>query len=955
VSRRHLILADMIARRALSLASLAVILAIAVSGLTKAASHREPFLVKKNFDAPGYDYRRVDGTSLRDCRSLCAVESACGAFTYNIKKQVCFLKNNSQVRLVRFKGAITGIKTAEHLAGSQESSGTVGSKEHTATMAPAHAAQYVVDGFVLGAQVDRASRNYLSYMCKPSDEFADAVTCNKERSSASGKAHISSTLVHAKDGTALYAMVNIAPVKLDKSALKSEIDDLSKVIDATPTKIMWVPENSGGLTSVIAIWGPITLEQLNGDPLYSVQEGENPHVGILIDTLGDPTLSATSFLPVYRLIGGPGYVYSASFGSDGKGHRHYVAVSPSELAVRQFQISLRTLLKKDASLASDDYSLWPDVALLTRNLSRDSSPDTANQALDKVFAELKSSKLRSHVWSIVPLGTRERLMANKYWRHDTYGPKTKYPKVRSDVKILLSKEPTEPFIEFAYFVVGDFDGALKANPNSIISDVLHYASGHRIVQSLAEEALAFAKAHVTSKTPSLARADLQSLLEENPDDPDESYGGHVNRSLRFINQNPDIFDHKPLIDILPNFAARAAEARHHFELVLKHPSSPHADDSAYMIGWLELQQGDSTNALAFFSQALDVGNGQGGRDEDEWEYIDYTPAALKEVVRILERVSPQQQLSTVETDKAFDREPALWYVAARSAYRDFDYALAIEIVERALKAINIPIETLPVTTNPNRISAALSKIDPELIWDPNLVELPYLIEASKELARYEDTLHELGEVPSDAFAKKARTVITKYSELVDRPVDSSGSNAPQTVAHKDFRQALHLIDITRNEVPKEPAFSQLREWLYYRKVRILAVYAPKRVPEAISEMQKEFPTSKLLNDALAEQIFAQGIMLGDVEAAQKTFAELLAKYPNGNSVDNAYSWMAIILRCDGRVEEAAAINKEIILRFPLTRHAKYALKRITDPDRWIGSESGCGFLLAIPKTLKGHR
>ena len=67
-------------------------------------------------------------------------------------------------------------------------------------------------------------------------------------------------------------------------------------------------------------------------------------------------------------------------------------------------------------------------------------------------------------------------MIGTYWRHDTYGPRTKYPKVRSDAESLLAKEPNEPLIEFAYFVVGNFDAALKASPNSIISEILHYAA-----------------------------------------------------------------------------------------------------------------------------------------------------------------------------------------------------------------------------------------------------------------------------------------------------------------------------------------------------------------------------------------------------------------------------------------------------------------------------------------------
>jgi TolA-binding protein len=68
-----------------------------------------------------------------------------------------------------------------------------------------------------------------------------------------------------------------------------------------------------------------------------------------------------------------------------------------------------------------------------------------------------------------------------------------------------------------------------------------------------------------------------------------------------------------------------------------------------------------------------------------------------------------------------------------------------------------------------------------------------------------------------------------------------------------------------------------------------------------------------------------------VDAARATFNKLVSTYPTGNAVDNAYSWMAIILRCNGQLQEAEKLNREIIRRFPLTRHAIYAKERMADP------------------------
>jgi tetratricopeptide (TPR) repeat protein len=805
------------------------------------------------------------------------------------------------------------------------------------TTGSAYAAQYVVDGFALGAHVDPANANYLTYKCEPSRKFADAVQCHRTQQGVgpAGEVSVSNTLIHAKGGTVLYGVMNITPLTLSKEMARREIEEFSHTFGARPTTLMWLPKDSpltvmslrtdsNEPTSVIATWGPVKLKTLGTEARDAIVEGgTTPYLGILVDTLGNPGLSVKQYLPVYRLVGGPGYVYAASLDDGKNGHRQYAAINASELAIRQSQLSLQAVLQKDQSLSEHDYRLWPPVATIARTLALDTSPDATNRALDKVFDEAHSSKLRSHAWSIIPMGAIRRLAMHHYWRHDVYGPDTKYPEIRRDAERLLASQPPDPFIDFAYFIVGDFDNALKTNPSSVIAEVLHYAAGYKIIQTMLQEALESAETHMRAETPALVQNQLRALVKADPNDP---FSDHVNSELAFVNQQPDLFDRRPLTSFLTTFAARATEARAHFEAVLKHLSAPHADDSAYMIGWLELQQGNSSDALKFFSKALVTGD----------EVHDYLGAALRELIRILEKLPPYQQVTAVESDEFLSREPALWYVAARSAYRDFDYPLAIDIGHRGLKALNIPEATLPVTTDPKRISAALKKINPKLLYDPNLPELPYLIEASREISQYETYVNTVAREPPEDFAKKARAIIVKYSELLDRGSKPATSHSLRAIQHKDFRQAIHLIDITLQQTPKDAKYGALRAWLHYRKVRVLTVYAPIAVTDAVSAMQQEFPGSQLLNDALAEQIFAEGIMLGDVEAAEKTFVELLAKYPKANGVDNAFSWMAIILRCDGRGNLAQKLDKEIIRRFPLTRHAKYAMERLADPEGAMG-------------------
>jgi tetratricopeptide (TPR) repeat protein len=780
---------------------------------------------------------------------------------------------------------------------------------------PAQSAEYVVDGFKVGDLVAPDTPNYRSYVCKPSTVFAAATECDRtqQMSSRGGSAATSNTLIHAVDGKVLLTMASARASALSRSSTQGEVDALSRAIGARPTNTEWKQGDNGTPSILIVTWGQVKLEEVVGEDLEDLAGGKDPHLGVLVDTVGDVKLSTDKDYPVYRVTGGPGFVYVAGIEANGHGNRRTVAIDPPQLAIKQFQLMLEAILQKDQTLAKDDYQLWPEVARITRRLALDTSQKIADSTLDKVFDGFPSKKLRSHVWSLLPTGAIIRLATSTYSRLDVYGPKTEHPEIRSAIKSFLAANPSEPFIEFAHFVIGDFDKALAVNPNSVIADVLNYAIGYKIMGSLLQDTIKTVAPRATQLASLDAKNELKSLLDDNPDDP-----YYLDNSLRVSNQNPALYDPGPLSSVVQNFVPRATAAKPFFEAVTRRPSSVLADDAAYMLAWLAINQGQATEAMAYLSQGMLIGNG------------DYTPAATAQAVRLVKRYSPREQYQLVESHDGFTKQPALWYVAARSAYRDFDYALAIEVAQHGLKALNVDVDGLPATTDPQKIEAALEKVSSDLGEDPNAVELPYLIQAAKEISGYLASLNSAATERPDILTKRSRAIIFKYSKLVDAPVQAGGDKVPP-LAHRDLRQALHMIDQTLSVVPRDEAHSALREWLYYRKVRILAVYQPSATGSAVAEMEQEYPNSRLMDDALAEEIFAEGVMLRDLKAAQKTFRKLITTFPNGNAVDNSYSWMAIILRCEGHTEEEQSMNREIIRRFPLTRHARYARERIAKP------------------------
>jgi PAN domain len=78
---------------------------------TASATESGPsFVILSQADSPGNDYSRLDHSSFEDCRSSCAADDRCNAFTYNHARGVCFLKRVANQWTTFFAWATTGIK-----------------------------------------------------------------------------------------------------------------------------------------------------------------------------------------------------------------------------------------------------------------------------------------------------------------------------------------------------------------------------------------------------------------------------------------------------------------------------------------------------------------------------------------------------------------------------------------------------------------------------------------------------------------------------------------------------------------------------------------------------------------------------------------------------------------------------------------------------------------------------
>jgi hypothetical protein len=196
--------------------------------------------------------------------------------------------------------------------------------------AMAETAQYAVDGLAIGTQLNFDSASYRQYKCSPSEQFGGLTWCQKARSDRERRGSYTAaySLLHARDGNIVYVNRSQEPAFFSSNEAEEDIQRYSGKI-GEPPRIMKMPHRSGLPDARIAIWGQITLVQLDEDSVKVLSDGKRPKKGLLIDFLGNFVRSAKEGLPIYRIDGGPGFVWAASFNQKGRGTLRFAAVDAS--------------------------------------------------------------------------------------------------------------------------------------------------------------------------------------------------------------------------------------------------------------------------------------------------------------------------------------------------------------------------------------------------------------------------------------------------------------------------------------------------------------------------------------------------------------------------------------------------------------------------------------------------
>ena len=228
---------------------------------------------------------------------------------------------------------------------------------------------YSVAGLALGSRVQFDSADYREYKCSPSEQFAGYTWCQKTRQEKDrrGSLTVANSLLHSQDGTVFYVNRFQEPAFFAPNEADATIRQYSTKF-GEKAEIKRLPRQQGRPEGMLATWGKVVLEPIDRDSLNTVAAGKSPKIGYLVDFNGDFARSAKEGLPIYRVSGGAGFVWVASFDQKGRGTLRLTVVDPSPPTSSPLTTETPT---------SADQSTQPNAQATTAAPSAQSSkPDT---------------------------------------------------------------------------------------------------------------------------------------------------------------------------------------------------------------------------------------------------------------------------------------------------------------------------------------------------------------------------------------------------------------------------------------------------------------------------------------------------------------------------------------------------------------------------------------------------
>lgn len=221
------------------------------------------------------------------------------------------------------------------------------------------------------------------------------------------------------------------------------------------------------------------------------------------------------------------------------------------------------VLERDKLKPKWDCSLRNDLAQCIRSYSLKYGRLSGLELVEELKLKY-GEKLISVFWTLIPI---DILRAINLGYYSIYTNCCEIDNDKEELLELIRLYPKDRYLDFAYFVLGDYELAIKSNPNSKIKDLCLYGIGYTAISKFRTR-----------------------------------YSQDINSYDNYFMQK--LFNKNQLVES-NNFERAITSFKKYIELS---PKLPQSDDACYWLGWIYAQRRDFTEAMNYLALAQRFGN-----------------------------------------------------------------------------------------------------------------------------------------------------------------------------------------------------------------------------------------------------------------------------------------------------------------------------------------------------------
>lgn len=579
--------------------------------------------------------------------------------------------------------------------------------------------------------------------------------------------------------------------------------------------------------------------------------------------------------------------------------------TPLLFAEGDYQSALESVIQKREFLSMADEQYIRDMAYIIYHHRREKGQQAAEESL-KMLQQQYEDKELSYVWMAIHPKALERLLASNLYPYQNL-----HDKQLAILRDVVKKHPNDPYIDYAYYFLHQYEKIITDFPQSPILDRAYYSHAYlpyyqkdlrkyEVRSYRGDVYLPYYHMQLDGQPPAL-RTELLEIAER-----------FTNLVRKFPANKLTLEAYPKLANCYLNLPDAHESFRKFSELYTLTVELLNADVEKDLVDeYLSIIDRNSYTFPA--KHGAEAG-------EELYKFLQTLPSATIDLHELEHKIAIQYfaERNYRKSVEFYDKLPEDWELSPRAITRKIALKQIMDLKEQPDSKAYLFKMGLILKNAGQDAEHAIPFFDQYLEKYADEEEIPKIL--MLKAACYRNARN------APAMLELYQRVVQEYpdSEFADDALAETGTY------YLLWSRTAEPLRARPIEEPDEPLITQPIE----------EESAEPLIAQPIEEESNELPIPLLIAEPVED--LSPPLETNPHEKARNVLYQVIEKYPDGNAADNSYNWIAWSYLQDCQCRKAREVYQQILQKFPISRFRDYATDNIQKIDAFFANPHQVG-------------